>query len=306
MVFLDPKTDIAFKKLFGDSAHKNVAISFLNSILDRKEGEKIVDVVMNDPYNHPETIIVDSPTKTPEIDSEEKQKSSKSSIVDVRCTDQSGNRYIVEMQVVRQTDYPERAQYYSALALGRQLKSTEPFRTLDPVIFIGVLDFNFFSNPHYVCHHLILDQETHSRELKHLSFHFVELKKFNKKLDELITLSDKWIYFLKNVHNMETIPSNLKNPDMEDAFHILNKSTWSLEQLEQYDRLLDAIRSEPGKRAAAKEEGREEGLAEGLAKGETKGKLEAAKQFLKILDVETVAKTTGLDIEIVRKLKSEQ
>ncbi len=304
MVFLDPKTDIAFKKLFGDSAHKNVAISFLNSILDRKEGEMIVDVVMNDPYNHPETIIINSSTKTAEIDSEEKQKSSKSSIVDVRCTDQANRRYIVEMQVVRQKDYLERAQYYSALALGRQLKSTEPFGTLAPVIFIGVLDFEFFANPHYITHHLILDQETHSHELKHLSFHFVELKKFNKKLEELTTLSDKWIYFLKNAHILEAIPSHLKNPDMEDAFHLLNKSSWSLQQLEQYDRLLDAIRSEPGKREAAKDEGRAEGLAEGKKEGRAEGILEVAKQFLDILDVETIAKKTGLDIEIVKKLKS--
>src|SRR5258708_3420357 len=116
MVFLDPKTDIAFKKLFGDSAHKNIVIRFLNNILNRKDSEIIVDVVMNDPYNHPETVASD-PTK--------EQKSSKSSIVDIRCTDQANRRYIVEMQVVRQIDYLERAQYYSSLALGRQLESTE-------------------------------------------------------------------------------------------------------------------------------------------------------------------------------------
>ena len=42
MIFLDPKSDIAFKKLFGDIAHKNILISFLNSVLERIEGEKIV------------------------------------------------------------------------------------------------------------------------------------------------------------------------------------------------------------------------------------------------------------------------
>ena len=76
--YLNPKNDIAFKKLFGDIAHKDIVISFLNSILERKEGRKIIDVTINDPNNLPET---NSP-----------EEQSKSSIVDVRCTDQLKNQ----------------------------------------------------------------------------------------------------------------------------------------------------------------------------------------------------------------------
>jgi hypothetical protein len=36
MQFADPKNDLAFKKIFGDINHKNILISFLNSILDFK------------------------------------------------------------------------------------------------------------------------------------------------------------------------------------------------------------------------------------------------------------------------------
>jgi len=34
MKFVDPKTDIAFKKIFGNEAHKNVLIEFLNEMLE--------------------------------------------------------------------------------------------------------------------------------------------------------------------------------------------------------------------------------------------------------------------------------
>ena len=44
MIYLDPKSDIAFKKLFGNITHKNILISFLNSILQRPEGLKIVEL----------------------------------------------------------------------------------------------------------------------------------------------------------------------------------------------------------------------------------------------------------------------
>ncbi len=37
---------------------------------------------------------------------------------------------------------------------------------------------------------------------------FVELPKFSKKLEELETITDKWIYFLKEAPNLEIIPSN--------------------------------------------------------------------------------------------------
>lgn len=97
MMYLDPRSDMVFKRLFGSSAHKNIVISFLNSVLGRLEGELIVDVVINDPNNVPETRL------------------SKTSIVDVRCTDQQNNHYIIEMQVVAQKDYAARAQYYSSL-----------------------------------------------------------------------------------------------------------------------------------------------------------------------------------------------
>jgi hypothetical protein len=40
MVFLDPKIDFVFKKLFGTIANKDILIFFLNSILEKKESEK--------------------------------------------------------------------------------------------------------------------------------------------------------------------------------------------------------------------------------------------------------------------------
>src|SRR6185436_7530469 len=126
MTFLDPRTDIAFKKLFGDMNHRPVLISFLNAVLNRSEGEKIVDVVISDPQNRADT------------------PSAKFSIVDVRCTDQNNHHYIVEMQVSTQKDYGVRAQYYSSYALSRQLVKGDDYERLVPVIFVGVLDFTLF------------------------------------------------------------------------------------------------------------------------------------------------------------------
>ena len=280
MIFLDPKSDIAFKKLFGDIAHKNILISFLNSVLERIEGEKIVEIIINDPSNVAETPI------------------SKTSIVDVRCTDQKNNQYIIEMQVITQKDYSARAQYYSALALSRQLASGEKYDKLVPVIFVGILDFNLFKSNNYLSHHFILDNKKHTQELKHLEFHFIELKKFDKEITELDNILDKWIYFLKNAVSLQAIPENLKNSVLEEAFNILAQSNWSKKELEAYDKYLDAIRSAASQLDTAFEKG--------IAKGEKKKSIEIAKQLLDILDIETIAKKTGLSFAEVKDLKNKK
>jgi len=256
MQFLNPQSDMVFKKLFGDITHKNILMSFLNSVLGRAEGEKISEVVINDPTNVPETPL------------------SKTTIVDVRCTDQQGRQYIVEMQVVAQKDYAARAQYYSSLALSRQLASGEDYYKLVPVIFVGILSFSLFKNENYISHHFILDSETNAHELKHLEFHFIELTKFNKEITLSSDILDKWIYFLKHAVNLNAVPASLKEPVLEEAFSVLAQSNWSRQELEAYDRYLDAIRSSRSQMETAKESGRAEGLAEGLAEGRAKGKLE--------------------------------
>jgi len=258
-------------------------MSFLNSVLERQKGEEIIDVVFNDPHNTAETIDL------------------KKTIVDVRCTDQLNNQYIIEMQIMTQEDYAARAQYYSSVALARQLEKKAQYGKLVPVIFVGVLNFNLFENTNYLSHHLILDTETHQQNLKHLTFHFIELTKFHKKLEELSTILDKWIYFLRYADELKKIPMTLKEPIISDAFEIIEHGNWSVKELETYDRYLDAFRVIEGQVDSAKRAG----LAEGITKGERKKAIEIAQKLLDVLDIETIAKKTGLTSFEIKKLKKQ-
>jgi predicted transposase/invertase (TIGR01784 family) len=277
MIFLDPRTDIAFKKLFGDMAHKNILINFLNSVLGRQEGYKIVDVTINDPHNTPET------------------PAFKASIVDVRCTDQSGFQYIVEMQVTEQKDYGARALYYSSFAFTRQLLKSEKYKQLMPVIFVGILDFALFKNPDYISHHAILDTKTFACELQSLEFHFIELAKFNKPLEDLDTILDKWIYFLKYADSLSTIPKSLQEPIIKEAFDVLEQGNWSRGELEAYDAYLDAARCTASQLETAEERGE--------IRGQLKEKMNIAEQLLDVLDIQTIAQKTGLSITDIENLK---
>src|SRR5271154_4785922 len=96
--FLDPKNDVAFKRIFGAEKQKNILIHFLNDMLGFANEEKIKQISFLKPAQDPDIA------------------SKKQSIVDVLCTDEQGNQYIVEMQVARTPGFEKRAQYYAAKA----------------------------------------------------------------------------------------------------------------------------------------------------------------------------------------------
>ena len=278
MIFLDPKTDIAFKKLFGVAEHKNIIINFLNNVLGRAEGEKIVDVIFNDPFNLPETVEL------------------KRSIVDVRVTDQQGKNYIIEMQVLNQDDFKERCQFYSAAALARQLPKGGKYSLLMPVIFIGVVNFNLLQTKNYVSHHFIIDQETGHQSLTLQEFHFIELQKFNKAIDAIKNVLDKWIYLMKNANTMDKVPPTFQEPEaIQEAFQVLNKLNWTVKELEAYDRERDALWSEQSRLDTAIKEGVKE------------GKIEIAKNLLlkTKMSITEIAELTGLTLEEIEKLKDQ-
>ncbi len=77
-VFINPKTDFAFKKIFGSKQSKDILISFLNAIV-YNEQDIIQDLVILDPYQAPRI------------------KGIKDSYLDVKATLVDGTTVIIEM-----------------------------------------------------------------------------------------------------------------------------------------------------------------------------------------------------------------
>ena len=215
MDFVDPKTDIAFKKIFGSSEHKIVLIEFLNTILELEY--LIKDVKILNPYQAP------------------KIKGLRESNLDVRATDQKGHEFIVEMQVEKETSFYKRAIYYSSKAYVQQLPKGGKYRRLKPVIFVGILNFNVFKSEECLSRHLILDSKTLEHSLKDLEFNFIELPKFKKAEEELESLADKWVYFLKEALYLEMVPESADTEALRQAYEIANQHGWSKKELEIYE-----------------------------------------------------------------------
>ena len=192
MTFADPKNDLAFKKIFGNEKHKDILISFLNSVLDFKNEKAIVDVSIVNPYQVP---------KIPEL---------KETILDIKATNKNGDTFIVEMQKKDIADFTKRSLYYTSKAYVTQLPKGQNYSILKKVYFIGIVNFNIFENSSYISRHLIINQETNTQDLKDFEFCFIELPKFNKELEELDSILDKWIYFIKNASNLTMVPKEFR------------------------------------------------------------------------------------------------
>lgn len=310
--FLDPKNDVAFKRIFGTEKHKDILIHFLNDMLSFSKKAKILEIIFLKTAQDPEIA------------------SKKQSIVDVLCTDEKGSQYIVEMQVVRSKGFEKRAQYYAANAYSSQMNIGEEYSKLKEVIFLAITNFVMFPDKKaYKSDHVTLDKHTFERDLKDFYFCFLELPKFNKNIDELQTIVEKWTFFFK--HASQTREADLEKIIGSDeviraAYQALNQFSWSEEELNTYDRETkrerdaEAILSqqrieglaeglEKGKAeglAVGMEKGKAEGLAEGMLQGKKRALLAVAKQMLEQgIEPEKVMQFTDLSEEEIGSIHSE-
>jgi predicted transposase/invertase (TIGR01784 family) len=99
--------------------------------------------------------------------------------------------------------------------------------------------------------------------MKDFRFSFIELPKFNKKEEDLLSIEDKWIYFLKNAKNLKVIPKNIVESEIKEAFKMLDKFDWSKEELDIYDKASIYRQDERGRIEQAWLEGKTEGKIEG-------------------------------------------
>ncbi len=284
MKFADPKNDLAFKKIFGNSKHKNILISFLNSVLDFRDKKEIINVELANPYQVP---------RIPEL---------KETILDIKATNKNKENFIVEMQRKDLSDFTKRSLYYTSKAYVEQLPKGNNYTELKKVYFIGILNFNIFENKKFISRHLIINQETNTQDLNDFEFTFIELPKFNKKLEQLNSILDKWIYFIKNASNLTLVPKQYENIiEFKEAFEVAQQTSWNAEELKVYDYMALKEFDEINALKTAEEKG----LQKGLEKGEYNAKIEIVKNaIVQGLDDKTIVLITGLTIKEIENIKA--
>ncbi|MBF0608149.1 MAG: Rpn family recombination-promoting nuclease/putative transposase [Magnetococcales bacterium] len=268
MRFVDVKSDIAFKKIFGNENKKEILISFLNAVLDLRGDREIGDIEILNPYQMP------------------KMEGLKETILDIKAVDKSGVTFIVEIQVQKQKGFEKRVLYYTSKAYIAQLGKGDDYHVLNQVIYIGIVDFKIFNGDNYLTRHMILNTDTLNQELKDFEFNFIELPKFTKTEDEVDSIVEKWVYFIKNAYSLEMVPKSADFVEIKEAYEIANEGTWSKKEFEVYEywqmRLQDERGALENSFDEGKIEGRIEGRLEGIVEGQRTGLIEGIEGMLEI------------------------
>ncbi|MBH5362565.1 Rpn family recombination-promoting nuclease/putative transposase [Wolbachia endosymbiont of Kradibia gibbosae] len=278
--FLDPKNDVAFRRIFGTEKNKDILIHFLNDILGFTGKDEIKEIEFLSTIQDAEIA------------------SKKQSIVDVLCRDENGVQVIVEMQVAKTKGFEKRAQYYAAKAYSRQVDKGDQYQGLKEIIFIAIADCILFPNKsEYKSDHVMLDKDSYEHDLKDFYFTFIELPKFPKtKEDQLESIVEKWIYYFKYAD--ETSEEELEKIIGSDviikkAYEELNRFNWSEKEFIAYEQEIKRIRDE---RAV---------LEQKLDDAKKEGKIEVAKTMLaNNVDVTTIVKFTGLSMSEIKELQN--
>lgn len=254
MKFISPKIDYAFKKIFGSQQSTQILISFLNAIV--YGGKKTIQsLTIVNPYNPGQLI------------------SLKDTYLDVKAVLADGSIVIIEMQVATMTAFNKRVGYNLAKAYANQLKTGEDYPLLKPAIAVTITDFLLFKKSENVINKFVFKEEKKNFECldKELRLIFVELPKFKKTLSELNSLTDKWIYFLKETAHLDEIPENLGEvAEIEEALGIANQINLTVEELDIVERRGIALQDERGRITYAEQKGEERGEKKGEKKGETR------------------------------------
>jgi len=279
--YLNPKSDLIFKKIFGQ--HPHLLQDFLNAILPLPDDCTIESLT----YLQAEHV--------PDI------PAFKNSIVDVRCLDNHGRRFIVEVQLQWTPDFMKRMLFNTTTTYARQLKKGEDYQHLSPVYGVALLDATFSQEQEWFHHYRMTNVQDGSKSLEDIQLVLIELPKFKPTNITAKRITVLWLRFLNEI-NEETKsvdPSFLEVDSIKEAISLLEIASYNEAELLEYDKSWDAVSSEKtllrGK------------YAEGEAQGIVKGKEEERKKLitsihLSGLPIEQIAKITQLSQGEIKRI----
>lgn len=273
-------TDFGFKRIFGTDPNKELLINFLNSLFD---GEEVIKDVK---YLNSENV--------GDVYAERK------AIFDVYCENEQGEKFIVEMQNAYQAFFKDRSLFYSTFPIREQApKGSDWNFCLKKVYVVALLNYKMsdeaFDSSETIHTIALMDTKTNKVFNAKLMFKYVEVGRFDKTDEELTSLSDKWMYVLKNLSRLDNRPAALREKIFSKLFAAASVARFTPTELREYEDSLKAYRDIKNSLDTAKEEGREEGREQ--------RNIEIAKKMLAAgMDIDIIINMTDLSKDEIEKL----
>ena len=273
-----PLNDFIFKKVFGEKGNEDILIAFINAVLKRTKKDKIVELEIIDNKQLTKELILD-----------------KTGIIDVRAKTSKGENIDIEVQLTDQGNMDKRTLFYWGKMYLENIKQGQDYTSLEKVITINILDFEFLGTESYQSSfHLWEDIEKDYMLTDVVEIHFLELPKFRKKKDKDYRENaiERWLMFLEKDIS-ETTLKELMSLDTA-----IEKAEQKIEYLSSDE---ETMRIYYERERSLHERANMISTAE--ARGKHDKAIEIAKNLLDVLDNETIAIKTGLDIKEIKDLR---
>ena len=277
-------TDFGFKRIFGTDPNKELLINFLNSLFN---GEEVIKDVK---YLNSENV--------GDVYTERK------AIFGVYCENEKGEKFIVEMQNAYQTYFKDRSLFYSTFPIREQApKGSDWNFCLKKVYVVALLNYKIsdevFDSSDTIHTIALMDTNTNKVFNTKLMFKYVEVGRFDKTDEELTSLSDKWMYVLKNLSRLDNRPAALREKIFSKLIAAASVARFTPTELREYEDSLKAYRDIKNSLDTAKEEGREEGREQ--------RNIEIAKKMLAAgMHIDIIINMTDLSKDEIKKLTIQQ
>ena len=280
---LNPKIDFVFKKIFGSEEHPEILISFLNAVLKPKK--PIVSVEIKNSYLEKEYI------------------EDKFSRLYVKALTSNKEIINIEIQLKNEYNMIQRSLYYWSKLYEEQLSEGDRYDKLSRTVCINILDFKYLKNDRFHNGYRLKEIETNEELTDLQEIHFIEIPKLKRfeSTEEIVDLLEGWVEFLRDPESEVIRKLEMSNKEIREAKDELYRLSRNSKERELYYLREKSLRDEISALANAKEKGLKEGLKQGLFEG----KLESARRFLDILDDDTIATKLNIDVDIIKKLRTE-
>ena len=181
--YINPYTDYGFKYFFGTEPNKDLTLHLVNALLQGREVIKSLTLLPNEQLG----------------DTEEDRRS----VFDIYAENEKGDKIVIEMQKAEQQWFKDRSVYYSSFPILSQGEKGKWLFGLKAVYTIGILNFVFDEDKddENYYHHVVQLMDINKKKVFYdkLTYIYLEMPKFKKTEDELVDLTDKWLYALKNL-----------------------------------------------------------------------------------------------------------
>ena len=244
--YINPYTDFGFKKLFGTEMNKDLLISFLNSLFSGQEVIRDVQYLNSEHFGDGYL--------------------NRKAIFDVYCENEKGEKFIVEMQKAEQDYFKDRSIFYATFPIREQAPRGEWNFQLKSIYTVGILNFVFPDDEYSdeCFHHEVKLMDTEDKHVFYdkLTFVYLEMPKFNKGEDELVTMFDKWLFVLRNLSRLLDRPAALQERIFTKLFEQAEIARFTPKERQDYEESIKVYRDLTNVVRTAERKGREAGRAE--------------------------------------------